>query len=123
MTVLHTREEFRQFIEQRAMPLFPKHEAITVQLDELDDNANRQLEKELNRLHAVCGCAEGSITSVVGLMLFAVYLVLLDGASTLTGTQALAGTISTFVIFSLGGKFTAIYVAHRKLKQLAGRVI
>lgn len=118
MTTLHTAEEFRRFVEERRIPLTAKHETIHVNLDTLDVDTNRRLETELNKLHAVCGCMEGSVTAVIGLGLYAVFLILPGAANIIPGNQAIIWAICTFFAFAIIGKFTAIYIAHRKLKLL-----
>ena len=123
MTTLHTAEELKAFINNRSIPLVPKRERIQVQLDSLDDKANNKLEVELNQLHAACGCAEGSIASVIGLALFVLYLTFIDIDATFSGMEALFYALGTFFTFMLVGKFGAILKAHLKLKKLPQRYL
>ena len=105
------------------MPLFPKYEKIQVQLDSLDEITNNKLETELNRLHATCGCAEGSIASVIGLVLFVIYLTFIDMNATFSGMEALFYAAGTFFTFMFVAKFGTILKAHLKLKKLPQRYL
>lgn len=123
MTTLHTIEELKTFINNRSIPLVPKRERIEVQLDSLDNTANKKLETELNQLHAACGCAEGSIASVIGLALFVIYLTFIDIDATFSGMEALFYAMGTFFTFMFVGKFGTILKAHLKLKKLPQRYL
>ncbi|MDH5632051.1 MAG: hypothetical protein OEZ10_03560 [Gammaproteobacteria bacterium] len=111
--------ELQAFIRNRRIPLFPKHEHIELKIDGLSFEENLQLETRVNKLHAACGCAEGSIASVAGLTLFVVYLTFIDIDAVFSGSEALITAGLVFLVSALTAKFGAILFAHLQLKKLS----
>ncbi|MBE9516076.1 MAG: hypothetical protein IME93_03765 [Proteobacteria bacterium] len=123
MAALRSIEELQQYVNNRSIPLIPKRERIQIQIDSLNADANEKLEAEFNKLNTTCGCAEGSIASVVGMVFFVIYLTFIDVDAAFTGMEALFYAMGTFFIFMLIGKFGTIIRAHFKLKKLPARYL
>ncbi len=99
-----------------------KYRGLKLALPELSSEDNAALEKKLGRLYGACGCAEGAVGSVVGVVGFAVWALLRETPLEWVDLAYLAGA---FLVASGIGKLYGLWRSHLRLRaeveQLAAR--
>jgi hypothetical protein len=96
---------------------------ITVRIPGLATERQKQLELEIARHYAVCGCEQGRVTGVLTLL---AYVILLATGVIPFRELGLGRTIGYYFLCSfitmLGGKIYGLWQARHSLAQLAGRL-
>ncbi len=100
--------------------LFPSRRAPQVLIDPQAASAERvrAWEAQLSRLQSTCGCDQGAAGLVVGLIGYALFLLLRSGGWGHLGRTELLLGLGVLAATTSGGKFLGLWLAHRRLHQL-----
>ena len=106
-----------QHLRTRATPkLVPGGGRIKLNIAGFTEKHRLRWENRINTYYSACGCFEGSVSILVGVMLYVAYLLLRNAASPLGWVDL----ISVFVLVLLAGAFGKLYGLYQgkiKLKK------
>ncbi len=115
--ILASREDFEALLSSGRPRMLPGRGRIVVEIEKIDADEKRLLERKLNRYFYDCGCASGAIASSLAMVSAIIYLVAKPGGIFGVGWADIGCSLLFILLSAALGKGLGISLAGKNLKK------
>ncbi len=118
--IIHSVDELSQLLKKSFFSL-SREGKIKLDTDKIEHNKKLYWEEQLADYYYDCGCAQGSMSMIFGIMGILTWHRYHSHGFNFSWSMIISYSI-TVIVISFTGKFTALYLTRRKLKRLVEKI-